>query len=110
MGIADVRKKKNQSVAEAAAELGVTEVCWRYWEKREKTPNDANKLKLIEWSGGSLTLLDFFELPVASRAATGDNLAAFHGGKSSPDEDVTGQSLDTALSGQMPALYAGASS
>lgn len=55
------------SVAEAAAQLRVSKVGYRCWEKPVgkgfKDPGYDNKLAIFEWSLGHVTPNDFYDLP-----------------------------------------------
>jgi hypothetical protein len=67
----DIRIQKRQSIQEAAAEVGVSDVAFGFWERGERKISDKNKLKLIRWSKGLLALQHFYDLPAVNGLAAG---------------------------------------
>lgn len=51
------------SVVQAAADIGVSNVSWRYWERGDKIPSRENMTAIFEWSSGLVTPNDFYDLP-----------------------------------------------
>lgn len=47
---------------EAAEQVGVTDVCWRYWESGKKKPGDDNMTKIVNWSDGAVQPNDFYNI------------------------------------------------
>lgn len=72
MRLSAFRKNKGLSISEAAAELNVSSVGYRYWERGLKIPSRECMAKIHTWSGGAVMPNDFYELPSVASNTDGD--------------------------------------
>ena len=63
MKLKKYRELKGLTMKQAAAEVGVTNVCWLYWEAGKRIPEEANMAAIVRWSGGAVMPNDFYLLP-----------------------------------------------
>lgn len=67
MRLKKYRKLLGLNIKDAAGQLRVSEVCYRYWESGKKIPSADNMTNIFEWSLGSVQPNDFHHLPDLSK-------------------------------------------
>ena len=63
MKLKKCRELKGQTMQQAADAVGVSDVCWLYWECGKRIPEEANMAAIVKWSNGAVMPNDFYMLP-----------------------------------------------
>lgn len=61
MHIKEYIESKEMTVAEAARDFGCTDQAMRYWVKGSRIPRHEQMLRIVEWSGGTISPGDFYD-------------------------------------------------
>ncbi|HVO92520.1 MAG TPA: helix-turn-helix transcriptional regulator [Terriglobales bacterium] len=60
MKLRKYRELKGLTIEAAAAEIGVSDVAFGYWERGRSIPDEANMAAIAKWSNGAVMPNDFY--------------------------------------------------